>query len=64
MRQSKDAEAKKQKRESETPTEKKRRNEQNAQRMKEKRDTEDLAYESDDDIMINGVVPYIDISLE
>eukprot|EP00984_Skeletonema_dohrnii_P031192 scaffold23369_cov109-Skeletonema_dohrnii-CCMP3373.AAC.1 len=64
MRQSKDAEAKKQKHGSETPAEKKRRNEQNAQHMKEKRDEEDLAYEIDDDIMIDGVVPYIDISLE
>eukprot|EP00984_Skeletonema_dohrnii_P000278 scaffold90_cov83-Skeletonema_dohrnii-CCMP3373.AAC.2 len=54
----------KEKRQSETPAEKKRRNQQNAQRMKEKRDAEDLAYESDDDILINGVVPYIDISLE
>jgi hypothetical protein len=41
-----------------------RRNEQKAQRMKEKRSAEDRAYELDDDIMINGVVPFIDVSLE
>eukprot|EP00985_Skeletonema_marinoi_P016300 scaffold8724_cov77-Skeletonema_marinoi.AAC.1 len=50
--------------ESETPEKRQVRKEQNAQRMKKKRDAEDLAYENDDDIMINGVVPYIDVSLE
>jgi len=58
------AEYKKEKRSSETPEEKMRRNEQKAQRMKEKRSAEDRAYELDDDIMINGVVPFIDVSLE
>ncbi len=56
------AEYKKEKRISETPEEKMRRNEQKAQRMKEKRSAEDRAYELDDDIMINGVVPFIDVS--